>query len=214
MDLIIMGAPGAGKGTQAQRLLEDYGLIQLSTGDMLRDHKARQTELGVEAASYFDRGHLVPDQLIIRMIEDRLKKGDVCKGYLYDGFPRTVPQADALGELYERIGRTIKKVIKLVVTEADVVERIIGRLVCRGCGAPYHKKFHQPARDGVCDACGGELYTRDDDTEATVLERLQVYKESTQPLVEYYESRGLLVRVDGLGEMDAIHQRIHAVLDN
>lgn len=207
-DLIILGPPGSGKGTQAQRIVARHGVVQVSTGDMLRDHKKRGTPLGIEAATYFDRGQLAPDDLVIRMIEERLKLSDVAPGVLFDGFPRTVPQAAALDALLARLGRTMRCAVEIRVPDAAIVERLSGRRVCPGCGAPYHVANMPPKKDGVCDKCGTALLARDDDRAETVLERLKVYHAQTAPVAAHYAAAGKLRQVEGAGDPDAVFARI------
>jgi adenylate kinase len=213
MDIILLGAPGAGKGTQAHRIMESFGMVQIATGDMLRDHKRRKTEFGLEAAVHFDKGNFVPDDLIIKMIEDRLKQDDVKEGVLFDGFPRTIPQAIALDALYERLGRKIDRVIRLRATVEIVVRRICGRWVCPDCGAPFHEEMHQPTEKGICDNCGGELFNRVDDNEETVRRRIEVYRQLTEPLVGYYEKKGMLTVVDGVQPVADVTDSIFEVLN-
>ncbi|GAB4261773.1 adenylate kinase [Deferrisoma sp.] len=213
MRLILLGPPGAGKGTQAKRLIERYGIPQISTGDILRAAVRDGTELGRKAKEYMDAGKLVPDEVVIGIIEERLQEPDCAKGFILDGFPRTVPQADALGEVLGKLGQAIDHVVSIEVPDEELVERLTGRRTCRGCGAMYHVKFTPPAKDGVCDKCGGELYQRDDDREETIRSRLKVYHDQTAPLVEYYEKAGLLRRVPGQGSVDEIYQRILEVLE-
>ena len=187
MRLILLGPPGAGKGTQAASVIERFTIPHLSTGDMLRDHVKRGTVLGVEAKSFMDSGKLVPDGLIIAMMEDRLRQEDCGRGFLLDGFPRTLPQAEALDALLSRLGVSLDAVVLLDVTDGVVVERLCGRRVCKDCGAIYHVSFHPSRVSGICDLCGGELVQRDDDREDVIRKRLGVYHEQTSPLVAYYE---------------------------
>ncbi|GAB6064402.1 adenylate kinase [Deferrisoma palaeochoriense] len=213
MRLILLGPPGAGKGTQAKRLIERYGIPQISTGDILRAAVRDGTELGRKAKEYMDAGKLVPDEVVIGIIEERLQEPDCAKGFILDGFPRTVPQADALKGVLGKLGQAIDHVVSIEVPDEDLVERLTGRRTCRKCGAMYHVKFSPPAKEGVCDKCGGELYQRDDDREETIRSRLKVYHEQTAPLVEYYEKAGLLRRIPGQGSVDEIYQRILEVLE-
>ena len=195
MNLILLGAPGAGKGTQARRLAERLGIPQISTGDLFRAHRKDGTDLGKKAQGYMDSGELVPDSLVVDMVAVRLAEPDCAKGCILDGFPRTLGQAEAL----DASGTRIDRVLEIDGHEADLVGRLTGRLTCRGCGGMFHKAFSPPKAEGVCDGCGAELYTRDDDTEATVRNRLTVYAEQTAPLIEYYGSRGSLLTVPGAG---------------
>ncbi|EFQ24040.1 adenylate kinase [Aminomonas paucivorans] len=204
MRLILLGPPGAGKGTQAASVIERFTIPHLSTGDMLRDHVKRGTVLGVEAKSFMDSGKLVPDGLIIAMMEDRLRQEDCGRGFLLDGFPRTLPQAEALDALLSRLGVSLDAVVLLDVTDGVVVERLCGRRVCKDCGAIYHVSFHPSRVSGICDLCGGELVQRDDDREDVIRKRLGVYHEQTSPLVAYYEKQDILRRVNAEGAPDAV----------
>ena len=204
MRLILLGPPGAGKGTQAASVIERFTIPHLSTGDMLRDHVKRGTVLGVEAKSFMDSGKLVPDGLIIAMMEDRLRQEDCGRGFLLDGFPRTLPQAEALDALLSRLGVSLDAVVLLDVTDVVVVERLCGRRVCKDCGAIYHVSFHPSQVSGICDLCGGELVQRDDDREDVIRKRLGVYHEQTSPLVAYYEKQDILRRVNAEGAPDAV----------
>ena len=204
MRLILLGPPGAGKGTQAASVIERFTIPHLSTGDMLRDHVKRGTVLGVEAKSFMDSGKLVPDGLIIAMMEDRLRQEDCGRGFLLDGFPRTLPQAEALDALLSRLGVSLDAVVLLDVTDGVVVERLCVRRVCKDCGAIYHVSFHPSRVSGICDLCGGELVQRDDDREDVIRKRLGVYHEQTSPLVAYYEKQDILRRVNAEGAPDAV----------
>jgi adenylate kinase len=202
--IILLGPPGAGKGTQAKRIVEKTGLLHLSTGDILRDEVARGTELGKQAKAYMDRGDLVPDELIIGMIRGRIENAD---GFILDGFPRTVAQAEAL----ERI-TPVDVVIDIELERDEVIRRLSSRRVCRNCGRIYNLISNPPKLDGKCDACGGELYQRDDDRPEVIENRYDVYTSSTAPLIEFYRSRGLLVEVDGKADPDAIFARIMEII--
>jgi len=208
MRLILLGPPGAGKGTQAKRLVEKYGIPQISTGDILRAAVRDGTEMGKAAKGFMDAGKLVPDSVVIGIIEDRLQEDDCRNGFILDGFPRTVAQADALKGVVAKLGLAVDHVVSVEVANEELVVRLTGRRSCGGCGAMYHVKFGPPRKDGVCDACGGELYQRDDDQEATIRSRLKVYDEQTAPLIAYYEAAGLLRRIDGVGSMDEIFGRV------
>ena len=189
-NLILLGPPGAGKGTQASRIVAEYGIPHISTGDILRGAVKNQTAMGLEAKKYMDAGDLVPDSVVIGIVKDRLQEPDTAKGFLMDGFPRTIPQAEALDKALDELDRAVTKVIVILVDEEELVRRLTGRRVCRACQAPFHVMFNQPKVEGVCDKCGGELYQRDDDTEATVRNRLEVYRNQTEPLIDYYDSAG------------------------
>ncbi len=211
-NLILLGAPGAGKGTQATRIVDDYAIPHISTGDILRGAVAKGTQMGLEAKRFMDAGELVPDSVVIGIVKDRLQEPDTAKGFLMDGFPRTIPQAEALDKALEGLDRAINKVIVLLVDEELILKRLAGRRVCRKCQAPYNVYFNKANADGVCDKCGGELYQRDDDTEATVRNRLDVYRKQTEPLIDYYEKAGVVVRVDGNQEADVTYTDIAAAL--
>ncbi len=214
MRLILLGAPGAGKGTQSKRLVEAYGIPQVSTGDMLREAVRNETQLGIEAKSFMDKGELVPDSVVIGIIEERLKENDCGKGFILDGFPRTVIQADALKKTLDGLGRNIEHVVNLSVDNAELVERLTGRRLCKTCGSGFHVAFAPPKAEGVCDECGGELYQRDDDREETIRERLRVYENQTASLIDYYKKEGSLSIVEGTGTEEAIFDRVKKVLSN
>jgi len=202
--LILLGPPGAGKGTQAKRLESAYGFPQISTGDMLRDARERGTELGREAAEYMDAGELVPDEVVNGIVEERLTRDDVADGFVLDGFPRTVEQAEALVEMET----PIDAVLNIEVPEEEVIRRLSGRLNCKGCGALYHEEFDPPAEKGVCDECGGALHQREDDRPEVIRERLEEYRNKTKPLVSFYREQGLLKGVEGEGTPDEVAERI------
>ena len=202
--IILLGPPGAGKGTQAKRIVEKIGLLHLSTGDILRDEVARGTELGKQAKAYMDRGDLVPDELIIGMIRGRIENAD---GFILDGFPRTVAQAEALEQI-----TPVDVVIDIELERDEVIRRLSSRRVCRNCGKIYNLISNPPKVDGKCDACGGELYQRDDDRPEVIENRYDVYTSSTAPLIEFYRSRGLLAEVDGKADPDAIFARIMEII--
>ena len=207
-DLILLGPPGAGKGTQASRVVEEYGIPHVSTGDILRNAVKNQTAMGLEAKKHMDAGNLVPDSVVIGIVKDRLQEPDTAKGFLMDGFPRTIPQAEALDATLESIGRSVGKVIAILVDEEALVKRLTGRRICRTCQAPVHMLFSPPVKAGVCDKCGGELYQRDDDTEATVRNRLAVYRQQTEPLIDYYDKQGVVARIDGDKAPDLVYADI------
>jgi adenylate kinase len=204
LNLILMGPPGAGKGTQASRLAERLRVPAISTGEMLRDEVKRGSALGREAKGYMDRGALVPDALIIAIIEARLQRDDCAHGFILDGFPRTVTQAEALDRALHRFGWSLHRVGSLNVPTDEVVRRLAGRRTCRECGTPYHVVLEPPRRDDTCDLCGGRLQRRDDDDEAVIAARLEVYERDTAPLLDYYRDRGLLAEIDGRGKHDDV----------
>lgn len=212
-NLILFGPPGAGKGTQAVRLGEDLGIPQISTGDILRGHIREGTLLGAKARAFMDEGKLVPDDLVTTMVGTRLGRPDAASGYILDGFPRTVHQAVALDQFLSERGEAIGSVIVLVVPNELIVERIVGRRSCRECGAVYHVRYFPPKQEGLCDACGSELYQRDDDVEDKVRVRLAAYAESTEPVAAYYKQRDIVSEVDGVGEIDDIYARITSALE-
>lgn len=213
MNIILLGPPGAGKGTQAQRLEKRYGLVQLSTGEMLREAVASGSELGRKAKEIMDAGRLMPDDLMILMIGDRIDQPDCRKGFILDGFPRTTPQAIALDQMLEDKGLQLDYVIEMRCDEDALVERISGRFSCAKCGAGYHDRFKQTRQPGVCDVCQGTEFTRrGDDNEATVRRRLEAYHAQTAPILPYYEEKGTLVAVDGMAEIDEVTRQIDGVL--
>jgi len=208
MRFIFLGPPGAGKGTQARTLAAEQGIPQIATGDMLREAVASGSRLGIEAKSYMDRGALVPDEVVIGLVAERLDRDDAKKGFILDGFPRTVAQAEALEQLLKKWELAVERVIFFEVSEGELLRRLTGRRVCRRCGATYHLAFSPPKKAARCDACEGELYQREDDAEATVRRRLEVYVAQTTPLLEYYRSRGLLTRIAGEGAPEEIGRAI------
>jgi adenylate kinase len=212
MRLILLGPPGAGKGTQAKMLAERLGIPQISTGDMLRAAVQAGTPLGREAKGYMDKGTLVPDAVIVGLVRERLQQADCLRGYILDGFPRTLAQAEALEATLRGLEASLDHVVSLEVPVDEMVVRIAGRRTCRNCGRMFHIRFSPTQVDGRCDACGGPTYQRDDDREETVRRRLQVYGEATQPLVTFYEGRGLLRRVAGMGSIGEISQRVAQIL--
>lgn len=213
MNLIFLGPPGAGKGTQAKRVAEKYGIPQISTGDMLREAVAKGTELGKKAKEYMDKGELVPDEVVIGIVKERLQQPDCEKGFILDGFPRTLAQAEALDEMLKELDKKIDAVINVAVPEEEVVKRITYRRTCKNCGAVYHLIYAPPKEDNKCDKCGGELYQRDDDKEETVRERYRVYRENTEPLIDYYRKKGILYDVDGTKDIEGVWKEIEAILE-
>lgn len=213
MRIIFLGPPGAGKGTQSERICKDYNIIQLSTGDILRANRKMGTDLGKKAQSYMDSGALVPDELIIEMIRVELKNPNLANGYILDGFPRTVPQAEALDKLLSELGQKLDTVLVLEVPNEELLKRLTARRVCRTCGKSYHLIYNPPKVEGICDADGGELYQRDDDKEEPILNRLKVYEAQTMPLIDYYSKKNLVDKIDGVGEIDFIYKQIQAVLN-
>ena len=208
MDFILLGPPGAGKGTQAKLMIDKWSTPQVSTGDILRAAVREGTELGVEAKGFMDRGELVPDRVVIGIIAERLREDDAAAGFILDGFPRTIPQAEALQKILDELGRNIDHVISIEVDDEELVTRLTGRRMCKGCGESFHVVFNPSAKEGICDRCGGELYQRDDDTEETIRQRLAVYSEQTQPLIAYYEKQGKLRRIEGTGSIEEIFSRV------
>jgi len=212
MNIILFGPPGAGKGTQAKKLVDLYGIPQISTGDILRANVSEGTELGFAAKAYMDKGELVPDEVLIGIIKNRLKEPDCKRGFILDGYPRTVSQANALEVILDEIDKPLDIVLNLEVPNKKLVERLSGRLICSNCGASYHRIFNQPKKKGICDICGDEIYQRSDDKEESVQNRLNVYKMQTQPLIDYYLKKGILVTLEGNKDIDAVLEDIKAIL--
>ena len=207
-----MGPPGAGKGTQAQFVSANLSILQISTGDIFRAHVSHGTQLGKQAKEYMDAGDLVPDEITVAMVRDRLESEDADRGFLLDGFPRTVPQAAQLDEILRELDTELDVVLELVVDDGEVVRRLSGRRTCRSCGHIWHVDFDPPTADGVCDNCGGVLFQRDDDQPATIRHRLDVYYEQTAPLIGYYAEQGILVGIDAMGPVDDVTERASAAL--
>ena len=206
--VVLLGPPGAGKGTQAKLLREKFEACQVSTGDILRKAVADQSPLGKEAFEYIHRGALVPDSLIVKLVAERLKEKDCENGFILDGFPRTIPQAQSLDEILKKRGLALDSVLSVQVPPRVIVERLAGRRTCKNCGALYHQDFDPPQKSGACDRCGGELFQRDDDREETISARLKVYETQTAPLIGYYRERGLLREIDGVGKVEDIRKRL------
>jgi adenylate kinase len=206
--VVLLGPPGAGKGTQAKLLHERFEACQISTGDILRKAVAEQTPLGKQASEYVSKGDLVPDSLIVDLVAERLKEKDCERGFILDGFPRTISQAQSLETILRNMGVALDRVLAIQVPHSVIVERLAGRRTCRGCGALYHLTLDPPQAEGVCDRCGGDLYQRDDDREETITARLKVYDTQTAPLLSYYRERGMLSNIDGVGNVDEIRSRI------
>ncbi len=212
MGIILLGPPGAGKGTQAKRISESFSIPQISTGDMLRDAVKRGTDMGRQAKAFMDKGGLVPDEVVIGIVRDRLQAKDCEKGFILDGFPRTIPQAEALDRVTRDLRKEIKTVLSLEVDEKELMERLCGRRTCPACGAMFHVKFNPPKADGKCNSCGGALIQRDDDKEETIKARLVNYRKMTEPLLGYYKGSGKIRSVKATGEIDAIYANIVKIL--
>ena len=213
MKLVILGPPGAGKGTQAEYIVKRYNIPHISTGDIFRENIKNNTELGKKAKSYMDKGLLVPDDLVIALVEDRLNKEDAKEGFLLDGFPRTVAQAVSLDSILDKNDDKLTKVINISVDPEILIERAVGRRVCKTCGMTYHVKFNPPKEEGICDKDGTKLIQRDDDTEETVKTRISVYFDQTAPLIDYYRAQNLLVDIDGAKDIDKVFEDIVSGLE-
>ena len=212
MKIIMLGAPGAGKGTKAQQMAKAYDIPHVSTGDIFRANNKNGTELGKKAKTYMDQGLLVPDELVCDLVVDRIQQDDCKKGYILDGFPRTIPQAESLDKALQAIGEKMDYAIDVEVPDENIVKRMGGRRACVGCGATYHLVYAPTKKEGICDACGGELILRDDDKPETVQKRLGVYHEQTQPLIDYYKNQGILREVDGSVDMEDVFKEILNIL--
>ncbi|OON97465.1 MAG: adenylate kinase [Epulopiscium sp. Nele67-Bin005] len=213
MRLILLGAPGAGKGTQAEMLMNAYNIPTISTGNIFREHIANKTDLGQKAKGYMDQGQLVPDELVIELVKDRVKKDDCKNGMIFDGFPRTIPQAKALDIMLDELGMPIEHVVNVDVQDEIIVERISGRRTCLACGETYHKIYKVELKDGLCNKCNTELTHRDDDKLETVKKRLEVYHSQTKPLINYYQEQDKLINIDGLGKVDEVYAKITKALE-
>lgn len=212
MKIIMLGAPGAGKGTQAKKIAEKYQIPHISTGDIFRANIKGGTELGMKAKTFMDQGMLVPDEITIGMLMDRIGQEDCANGYVLDGFPRTIPQAESLTKALAERGEKVDYAINVDVPDENIINRMSGRRACLGCGATYHITFNPPVKEGICDTCGQELVLRDDDKPETVKKRLDVYHQQTQPLIDYYKNAEVLAKVDGTQPMDAVFQGIVEIL--
>lgn len=214
MNLVLMGLPGAGKGTQAEKIVAHYGIPQISTGDMFRAAMANETALGLEAKSYIDKGELVPDEVTNGIVKERLAEPDTEKGFLLDGFPRTLDQTLALDKMLQELGKKLDAVIEINVPEEILVERLAGRFICKNCGATYHKIFNPTTVEGTCDRCGGhEFFQREDDKPETVKNRLAVNIKSSEPILTYYKDQGLLQSIDGDRDIDAVFADVKKIID-
>ncbi|WDC83150.1 adenylate kinase [Caloramator sp. mosi_1] len=212
MKIVLLGPPGAGKGTQAKLIVQKYNIPHISTGDIFRKNIKEMTPLGIKAKEYIDKGQLVPDELTVEIVKDRIKEDDCKNGFLLDGFPRTVAQADALNEVLADLGTKLDYVINIKVDENNLIERLSGRRVCPKCGASFHVVFNPPKVDGVCDYCGAEVVQRADDSEETVKNRLSVYNKQTQPLIDYYTNNGLIININGEQDINDVFAEICSVL--
>ena len=213
MNMILLGPPGCGKGTQAKILIDTYHIPQISTGDILRGAIKKGSPLGIEAKTYMDQGSLVPDQLVIGIIEERLQQADCARGFILDGFPRTVAQAEALDSTLSKAGLKLEYVFNIEVVDEELIKRLTGRRVCRKCGESFHITFNPPEKEGLCDSCGGELCQRDDDREETIRNRLKVYQAQTAPLITFYEEKEILHSVDGVGSIEEIKKRLLSIFN-
>ena len=212
MNIVLMGLPGAGKGTQADKIVEKYAIPHISTGDMFRAAIKEGTELGLQAKAFMDQGALVPDEVTIGIVRERLSQPDCEKGFLLDGFPRTVPQAEALDSILEELGRPVEHTINVQVEKEELIARLSGRRICKTCGTSYHLVFNPPKVDGICDKDGGELYTRADDNPETVTNRLEVNMNQAQPLLDFYEAKGVLKNINGQQEISKVFADLDALL--
>ncbi|MFC4411883.1 adenylate kinase [Chungangia koreensis] len=214
MNIVLMGLPGAGKGTQADKIVDKYGIPHISTGDMFRAAIKEGTELGLKAKSFMDQGALVPDEVTIGIVRERLSKPDCENGFLLDGFPRTVPQAEALDATLSELGKKVEHVLNIVVEKEELIKRLTGRRICRTCGASYHMVFNPPKVEGICDRDGGELYQREDDNPETVTNRLEVNMKQTKPLLDFYEAKGVLSNIDGQQDINKVFADLDALLQS
>jgi len=211
--LVLLGPPGAGKGTQASAIVKKYNIPHISTGDIFRENIKQGTELGKKAKEYIDKGLLVPDDIVVSIVKDRILEEDCKNGFLLDGFPRTLNQGEALDDELSQMNLKLDKVININVEKEVLIERTIGRRICKDCGATYHIKFNPPVKEGICDNCGGKLYQRDDDTQETIEKRIEVYQKQTKPLIDYYTKKGLILNVDGTKKISEIFDEIVEALE-
>ena len=213
MNIVLFGPPGSGKGTQAKLLAERYGVPHISTGDILRGNLNNETKLGLEAKTYMDKGELVPDDLLIGLIKDRLSQSDCASGFLLDGYPRTLPQAEALSKILSELGKNLDVVLNIDVPDEKLLKRLAGRRMCV-CGASYHILFNKPKQEGICDLCGSKLYQRDDDKEEAILNRLDVYQNQTRPLIDHYTQAGVMLTINGTADIEVVFNGICRMLDD
>ena len=213
MNIVLFGPPGSGKGTQAKLLAERYGVPHISTGDILRGNLKNETKLGLEAKTYMDKGELVPDDVLIGLIKDRLSVSDCASGFLLDGYPRTLPQAEALSKILSELGKNLDVVLNIDVPDEKLLKRLAGRRMCV-CGASYHILFNKPKQEGICDLCGSKLYQRDDDKEEAILNRLDVYKNQTRPLIDHYTQAGVMLTINGAADIEVVFNEICRMLDD
>jgi adenylate kinase len=211
--VVLFGAPGSGKGTQAEQICSKFDLLHIATGDLFRENLKNETELGKLAKTYMDKGALVPDDVTAAMLKDRLARPDAQSGIVLDGFPRTLPQAEALKGIVDELDRVMNGVLYIKVSDEELVSRLAGRWICRNCQTPFHTKFKPPKQAGVCDVCGGELYQRDDDKPETVRARLKTFHTQTAPLIDYYQRAGLLTEIDGEGDVAEVKERVVAAIE-
>lgn len=212
MNIILLGPPGAGKGTQAEQIVEAYGTVHISTGDIFRKNIKENTELGKKVKEYIDKGLLVPDELVVELVADRLMQDDVKKGFMLDGFPRTIFQAEELDKVLSKLGKKIDTVVNIEVNPDILIERAVGRRICKWDGSTYHVKFNPPKKEGICDTCGQALYQRDDDKEETVKNRISVYTDQTKPLIDYYTKQNNIANINGEQNIDTVFEDIKAAL--
>ena len=213
MNIVLFGPPGSGKGTQAKLLAEKYGVPHISTGDILRANLNNETKLGLEAKTYMNKGELVPDDVLIGIIKDRLSESDCASGFLLDGYPRTLPQAETLSKILSELGKNLDVVLNIDVPDEKLLKRLAGRRMCV-CGASYHILFNKPKQEGICDLCGSKLYRRDDDKEEAILNRLDVYKNQTRPLIDHYTQAGVMLTINGAADIEVVFNEICRMLDD